>query len=695
MKILCLLLAIAGISPAQTAVRIDPFSALPQAPFSGGNFSRPLVTSPGSYTVLCNDASVPCDSLVQTYTDSTVSTSCPISPIIKQVVTHGSNQCAGVSGPDGNLGFWVMPSSSPYWYSFISPTSPTGLPPASGLIPKSQYVQGPYPISANGGGGSAVQNYAISLNIQTLGGVPNNPTHDNYALIQNTVNQAAVSGICNVYVPAGIWYVSQGINIPTCVKLFGTASFGQPSSTGGPQYGSVIEAMAGFTGPQFGHNGVSPYPSNFVLYIDGSTSLIGYPGSTVTNETDTYGAQAFNLDVDCNGIANCGGLFVGHRNENSSFHDLEASNWSSYGYFDCGAGTGGSGPGGNTPCGPAGGDNGGGPDDRIQLLSFGPWITSATMPAVFLQSFNRGISDWTINNTPGPIYGMYLEAGPGFYLKSVHFEGEVNGIWNGPTSGLCATMPVTPHCNGSASILIEDVSMNGRSDGGSATGAVVINDNVGPGVYNIITYDGGGPAADTLYDVHNGIHVPISTSAYLGNYNIDYLGHPQNPNYLNFQTGEFYSQGSIVIESNAAHQFTIQNLTSPFYAHRFFADVSGNLNIDSPGLSPGNWAWSKGFAILSGIGNTSQFNGWNIQGVAGASVGVGDSAMIQNELFCGKAYWDTAATLWKFGNIGGSGFSCAWSHQNGGWGITTSNASQPGTLSNTNFLAATHFFVNN
>ena len=521
---------------------------------------------------------------------------------------------------------------------------------------------------------NAVNGGTLALNIAQLGGTPNSATFDNYAIIQGAVNRAAVTGLCNVYVPPGIWYVSQGINIPNCVKLFGTASFGQPSSTGGPQYGSAIEAMVGFTGPQYGHNGVSPYPSHFMLYIDGSTSLIGYPGSTVTNETDTYGAQAFNLDVDCNGIANCGGLFVGHRNENSSFHDLEASNWSSYGYFDCGAGTGGSGPGGNTPCGPAGGDNGGGPDDRIQLLSFGSWVTSATQPAVLLQSFNRGIRDWTINNTPGPIYGIYLEAGPGFYMKGVHLESEVNGVWNGPTSGLCATLPTSPHCNGSHSIILENISMDGRGDGGSALGAVVINDDTTDATYNAITYNGGGPALDVLYDAHNGQHIPLTTSAYITNYNIDQHGNASNPNYLSQFTGEIFSTANIVLESNVNPQFVLQSETSPFFAQRFYADPSGNMDVDSPGSSPGNWNWTKNYAIISGVGNTSEFNGWNLQGLASATVQGGDAAMTVNAYFGSNLSWQTGTTpAWRWGNDGGTGYSGFMGMQSGRGCIATSN----------------------
>lgn len=538
--------------------------------------------------------------------------------------------------------------------------------------------------------GETAYQSAFTIDIRSLGAMPNAPFFNNAAIIQEAVNQAAVSQVCDVTVPGAIWSVGYNINIPTCVKLHGTASFGQPSEYGGPQYGSVLEAMPGFTGPAFGPNGVSPYPSHFMLSIDGSDSLIGYPGSTVTAETDTYGAQAFNLTVDCNGVAGCSGLFAGHRNENSLFRDMIAENWSQYGYLDCGGGTGGTGPGGNTPCGPAGGDNGGGPDDRIQLVSYGAWVTAATIPAVFLQSFGRGINDWTINTSPGPIYGMYLEAGPNFYARGVHFESAHNGIWNGPTSGLCATLPVTPHCGGSKATVIENVSMNGAADGSSATGSVVINDNTTGASYKAITYNGGGTMANVFSDVHNGINVPLGTTAYLGAYEIDQLGNPQNPNYLWYLTGELYSQGSVVVESNANPQLTVQSLTSPFYASQFYEDPSGQMNINCPGSSPCNWYWSHNAATLSGAGNTAQFNGWNIQGLVGAPVQAGDAAMSVNALYGSNVYWQAGTSpVWRWGNIGGTGYAAFLGMRYGQACIATSNGSGAGGSElNSTLLAA-------
>lgn len=549
-------------------------------------------------------------------------------------------------------------------------------------------------LTVTGVGETAYQS-AFTIDIRNLGATPNAPLFDNHSIIQNAMNEAAILQVCDVFVPGEIWYSGYNLNIPTCVKLHGTASFGQGVENAGPQYGSVIEAMPGFTGPQFGPNGASPYPSHFMLSIDGSDSLIGYPGSTVSNETDTYGAQAYNLTVDCNGVANCGTLFVGHRNENSTFHDIAAENFSTYGYFDCGAGTGGSGPGGNTPCGPAGGDNGGGPDDRIQLLSFGSWVTSTTQPAVFLQSFNRGVRDWTINTTPGPVYAMYLEAGPNFYAKAIHIESAHNGIWNGPTGGLCATMPVTPSCNGSKATLIENISMNGAGDGSSSAGSVVINDNVTSGSYFGITYNGGGAMANVFNDVHNGITIPLSETAYLGWYNIDEKSNPQNPNKLFYLTGELYSQGNVVIESNSNPQLILQSLTTPFYATNFYEDPSGQMNVQCPGTSPCNWYWSHNGATLSGAGNTSQFNGWNIQGLVGAAVQAGDTAMSVNSIYGSNLYWQIGPfPVWRWGNIGGVGYSAFLGMRAGQGCIATSSASgSGGSELNTAMLAAIGFCV--
>lgn len=129
-----LLLCLTGSLWAQ-GVRLDIPVGVPQSPVPGA--PRILTTAPGSTITLCNNNSVPCNSLVTTYTDVTLSTACPTST---QVTLPSGTRCQAVSGPFGEGGFWVS-SAGTYYYT---KTLPTG-----GAVPGPIY--GPYVVSVGAG----------------------------------------------------------------------------------------------------------------------------------------------------------------------------------------------------------------------------------------------------------------------------------------------------------------------------------------------------------------------------------------------------------------------------------------------------------------------------------------------------------------------------------------------------------------
>ena len=278
-------------------------------------------------------------------------------------------------------------------------------------------------------------------------------TYDNYPIIQTLVNSASVSGLCKVYLPPGIWYVSQGIDVPTCVELYGVG-FGQGTdfAPSGPILGTVVQAMTSFTGP-------SGYPSNFMLRIDGST--------TVGPELDTYNVDVHNITFTCAGISGCSGFYVGHANANVKVHDSVFANWTQFGEYHCGAGL------GYQPwlhCG----DRGSGPYYNNQLISQGGWVTSATYPMVIMSSLgDYPWSNYKINTTPGPVNGVTVQ-GQNLMMESITINNSTNGIVMGPTSGLCATLPNLPSgplCLGVQVSKFEKISLTNGS------GYVLVNQN--------------------------------------------------------------------------------------------------------------------------------------------------------------------------------------------------------------------------
>ena len=332
--------------------------------------------------------------------------------------------------------------------------------------------------------------------IRSFGAKGNNSGIDNAAIIQGAINQAWTDGTCSVFVPPQIYYISTGLDLPTCVEFWGVG-FGQDSLSGAyaGKVGSVVEAMTGFTGP-------SGYPSHFIVRIAGSLS--------VGAEADTYNVHVHDLTGSCGGLTGCSGIYIGHSNEQVEVYNTLWANFSDYGEFDCGAEF-------NSVTHPtACGSNGGHWMHDNQLASYGSWVTSSTQPLVIAGSFADVWQRYTINTTPGPANAMYVQ-GLDLTIERMHVENSTNGLLLGPTSGVCAG-PLfgsdPTHCHGVQLATISHISL-----GPTGSGYVVVNQNsVDVQVY---TCNSNGQTVGVLYDARNGVTTPNS---YLGQYWLDNVG---------------------------------------------------------------------------------------------------------------------------------------------------------------------------
>ena len=428
----------------------------------------------------------------------------------------------------------------------------------------------------------------------------------------------------------------------------------------GPVLGTVVQAMPSFTGP-------TNYPSHFLLYIDGST--------TVGAEADTYNVNVHNITFDCAGVTGCSGFYVGHANENVSVHDNVFADFVDFGEFHCGAGL------GEAPGMPYQycGDNGSGPYFNNQLVSYGSWVTASTYPLMIMSSLgNRPWSNYTINTTPGPVNAVTFQ-GLGLSLSNIHIENSTNGVVMGPTSGFCAGMPGGTKCLG-----LQVSSVNQISLGPTGAGYAIVNQNSQSTSISQTRSDG--QTVALINDQHNSVVVPNS---YNGQYYLQDSGDCFSVEYCaNFHT-DIYSDHNILLQS-AAPTLTLKNNSGVFPYHAFSENANGELTIGgSGGLR--NILLTDGWGVLSArSGASSSYNGANMQSPLLANSG---TVTAVNALFGSNVYWDTENSDWKFGNLGGSGYSALWGGQSGGMGISVSSAGQPGTLSNAQFLVNTSLWA--
>ena len=503
-----------------------------------------------------------------------------------------------------------------------------------------------------------IRNLSTGFNPLSFGGKVNLYTYDNYALIQRLINNANLTGTCAVYLPAGIWYVSRGLDIPSCVELQGVG-FGQGTLFGGPKLGTVVQAQTAFTGP-------SGYPSNFMLYVDGSPS--------VGAESDTYNVNVHGITFDCAGVTSCSGFYIGHANENVSVYDSMFANFSDFGEYHCGAGLGGA---IWLHCG----DQGSGPYFNNQLVSYGSWVTSSTYPLVIMSSLgDRPWSNYTINTTPGPVSAALVQ-GLGLSLSHIHVENSANGVVLGPTSGLCAALPGGAKCNG-----LQVSSVNQISLGPTGSGYAIINQS-SQSVSISETFSDGQTTA-LIQDQHNSVTVPNS---YNGQYYIQDSGDCFAVEYCVHLNAPIFATANETLQSQVP-TLTLRDTSTGLFPYVAISETAaGDLSIGGSG-GDRNILFNDGNAVLALRSAASVvYNGANVQSPLNANSGAAGPI---NALFGSNIYWDTSgAGTFRFGNIGGGGYAAGFGGQSGGFGLSVSSASQPGTLTPAQFFTNTSLWA--
>ncbi len=481
-------------------------------------------------------------------------------------------------------------------------------------------------------------------NVKSFGVLGDSKTDDT-AAIKAALTAVSAKGGGYLFFPYGSYEISAQINIPNGVQIMGLG-WSSPPEFG--TFGTTIQANNNFPGN-------AAFPQNMMLAIDGPT--------------DTYGAGASNLTVDCNSVPGCGGLYRGHANEQTYFKRINVDNYSSYGFYICGAGENADIPhvcGGSTNSG-AQGD---GPDEDLQ---FYPGLASNanTLSVVIRNDLSyRGMYNITINAysdaTHQPTYGGWF-SGETYAVRAVHMEGPANGFYLGPLQG-----PLCPkNCSGLSNADFSQIDLNTR--GGPNT--IILNNIQNVNLHNI---------AGTVLNAQFGQNTTSSTG-FLGFLALGTSGQvlSNDPNFGMNVTGPGLFNTSLGINSTTTPQFTIQNKTGPNYP--FISQsvgTDGTFSI-SGGGGTGNWLFTTPQAIF-GIGSTAALSGLNLQ-----SPLVSGTGNIRG-VICSNAGWSNANQNWAINNNGGSDYACSYFPSGGGFAISTSaSVTQPGTVTQTQFLANT------
>lgn len=482
-------------------------------------------------------------------------------------------------------------------------------------------------------------------NVKTYGAKGDGLTDDTAAL--NTALAAVSSkGGGYLFLPRGTYEISSEIVIPNGVQMVGLG-WGNPPEYG--QFGTVIQANSNFSVN-------ATFPGNMMLAIDG--------------QSDTYGAGASNLTLDCNNIPGCGGLYRGHANEQTYFKRITVVNFSTYGLYICGAGENGDAPhvcGGNSNSG-AQGD---GPDEDLQFLP-NTAATANTIPVVLRDVMSyRGLHNVTINTlstSPNqPTYGGWM-SGVGLNVRNVHMEGPANGFLLGPSQG-----SVCPkNCNGldNAEFTQIDLTRGGTS-------ALILQGSYGLSLLDILP---------NISDQLNGQNVtsagPIVWMA------VDPHGNPvsNDPN-IGFNLAANATMNQVTAFSSKTPQFIIQNETGPNYPFMAFnMEPDGTLTLNGQG-GTGNVLLSNPDVVL-GLGSIASLSGMNLQSPLEQGTGNTRGAV------CSNAYWSSSNQYWQLGTNGGSDYTCMYFPGTGGLAISASStATEPGNVTQTQFATNTHFYV--
>lgn len=449
-----------------------------------------------------------------------------------------------------------------------------------------------------------------------------------------------------------------------------------PGGFVGPQ-GTVIQVQAGAT-----DDTAQTRPYNFSQPSNSTPTFAALQIDGGGNDLD--GAQITDLTVDCQALPHCTTLYKNHANELSWYQRILALRATDFGFFICGADN----NGGSFNCG-GNGAQGDGPDEHLYIL-----VDGASQYALGVVQYGEGGYKGLLHSTISPTSGgvvlwQGVLIGYGGTWSDIHAEGTINGAFKiGPASGqFCPS-----GCNGVFAWHFQDISYTNPP--GSTQPALDVYDCQNCYMDTIVGSLTGAGCAIHDTNTNAGLNQcsgpRVDWAIFDDSYNIE----TNDPNFSRvFRQPTAVNGSTFTVFSSVANQLCVQYGLTPFGFNCFTDDVGGNFDITASGA--GNWIFHQPYAVISLNGNITPLDGLNLQSLLSTPVTGGDAATVQNALLCGNTYWNTTTKLWNIGNIGGTGFACSWESQSGGWALTTSNASQPGTMSNTNFLATTSFFLDN
>ncbi len=480
------------------------------------------------------------------------------------------------------------------------------------------------------------------LNAKSFGARGDGSTDDTAALKRALASVAAAGG-GYLFLPRGAYEISSTIYIPNGVQLIGLG-WGNPPAYG--QFGTVIQASGNFTGSAL-------FPGNMMLAIDG--------------QTDTYGAGASNLTLDCNNVPGCGGLYRGHANEQTYFRRITVLNFSSYGLYVCGAGENGDAP---HVCGGTSnsGAQGDGPDEDLQFLP-GTAANASTLAVVLRSVLSyRGLHDVTINTSSSapnqPLYAGWL-SGIGLNVRELHIEGPANGLLLGPQQGaLCPK-----NCNGLTLGGFEQIDL---TRGGGP--AVIL-----AGAYSITLANILPTLNYELNSQNTSSAGPVSWMA------VDSHGTVMS-NDRNFGStaAASTSASKLTVASGATPQLIVQNTTGPLYPYAALSmGADGTLTLGGQ-AGTGDLKFTNRDGVIA-MGSIAPYAGLNLQAPFEPATSWMRGAV------CSNARWNSEAGGWLISNNGAADYGCLF-FNGGDFAISSSNSvTEPTSLPQQQFNGNVRF----
>ena len=555
------------------------------------------------------------------------------------------------------------------------------------------------------------------------------------------VSSACMNGVARDLVLPPIQIITQHPFLNDCpnLKIKGTGNgTGNPAveGLGGPQGTSIVASSTSFT------NNTGFYlPYNW--RVTGNTTPTT-PILMLDSSTDMNGASFENITVNCNGRTYCSGMYKGHTNENSKFTNILAQDFDDFGLFVCGAddngaevnftgtltmgsavvalttfsstfGVGGTITGTGVPTGTTvlaytpgssltmsqsariggaqtltagyictqhSGSQGDGPDTGLYLVAR---ATAKALPLVLYgEGGYKGIREVTIAPASGGVveWAGVIPAMNGGLVSALHIEGvELGGLSLGAssTSGMCPG-----GCNG----IIQGTftNINYTNPPGSTEPTVDVGNVSSSSFHEIGNNIGGAGCALRLTSPNYGFNGQCSNT-YLGYAELaaDENIHTNDTNFYWQFNQAVYVNGHALTINGPSPSIILQNLAgtgNPF--ETIGVDTSGDLTFTST-VGTGNWLDGHAYNVHEQYGNENQGNGLNTQAPLQVTSGV-----TINALWGSNFYFD-ASGVGHFGNIGGAGYGNFLGMQYGQACAATSNASQPGTVTLTAFLASITF----